>query len=150
MITSRSTAIAFALMPLGACGTFSFDHVFGHDGSHHGWHVQPARVGMVVVGVPMFVIASPIMVGEEACGIRSAIRDASNGVSIYVVGAPALAFGYLVALPPLLIGLPWESASQQDVGEEQEATSRQLAGAGLAARSGAVPARAVGAGPARR
>jgi len=132
----RSTAIALALpQSLGACGTFSLDHVFGDDGSHHGWHVVPARVGMVVAGVPMLVIASPIMLVEEACGVRSAIREAANGISLYVVGVPAFAFGYLVALPPLLIGLPWESGSNDVVGQEQEATGRRGPGGPLERRS---------------
>ena len=50
----------------------------------------------------------PGIVVEEVTNSGSVLRETNRGVSGWVVGVPAVAVGYLVALPFFVIGLPFE------------------------------------------
>lgn len=89
---------------------WSLDHVYGSDGTYHAWHVVPARVGFAVAFVPLCVLASPIILIEEAVGGSSIFREGPDGVSTYLVGYPSFAMGYVVAAPFLVAGLPWDES----------------------------------------
>jgi hypothetical protein len=110
MRMTRCLAAGLVLWGLGACA-LSPDHMMGIEGGlapSHPWHEVPAKVGMMIVFVPLALICSPLIAIEELTGSGSVLHEAKPGISTYIVAPPSMAAGYLLALPFFLLGLPLE------------------------------------------
>lgn len=97
----------------GGCGVLAPAHVLGFDHDAHAWHAVPGSVAMGIAAVPAAVLALPVMFVEECLGVDSVFSDqresnAPPTASTYAVFAPAMAVGYVVALPFVIVGLPFE------------------------------------------
>jgi hypothetical protein len=88
-------------------------HVFSTHHEFHWWHAVPAVVATGIAIVPTTIVTLPIMFVEECLGVDSVFSDARKSgapptASTYAVFAPAMAVGYVVALPFVIVGLPFE------------------------------------------
>ena len=101
----------------------SVDHMLGMEGGlapSHPWHEVPAKIGMSIVFVPLALICSPLILIEELTGSGSVMHEAKPGISTYIVAPPAIAAGYVLALPFFVLGLPWEIWGPKEVAPPQE------------------------------
>lgn len=101
-----------ALVVLGSpgCHAFAPSHVVRiSKGLDHPWHQVPALIGLAIAIVPATIVSLPVMFVEETLGIPSVFSaGADDPPSRYTVMVPCVAFAYVVALPFVIGGLPWE------------------------------------------